>query len=107
MFAWTGFPRLADHVVRQVGDAAAERAAISRAYYVASRAGSTHRDVWERVRRRGDPTSRAIHQAGNRLHGWRKNTGHDNPFPVADISFQARHAVSVARQILDDLTRPV
>jgi len=114
-FDWTGYLDLAESLAGLAGDEAAQRSAISRAYYAAFHRG---RDFLDRktptvprdgsahveVRNRLAVDSRGVAQDLRRLHGWRKNADYDDICPFV-IATQATTAVSLARRVVQDIDR--
>lgn len=113
MFDWSAYLDLSDRLARRIGDEAAERSAISRAYYAAFHAardlldrrsptvprdGSAHAVVRDRIAAQ----SPAAGQDLRRLHGWRKNADYDDECPFVTAS-QATTAVALARRLVQEI----
>ena len=113
-FDWDGFLDLADELVGRRGNAAAERTAISRAYYAAfhpARAhlvrqgerltltGADHGLVWRWFLARPDPLARAVGTNGRRLVDERRRADYD-PIEDGSLSVRAAGAVRLARQVI-------
>ena len=116
-FDWEEFLDLAEQLVQRRGDPAAERTAISRAYYAVFHkasaylirqgerltfTGEDHAFVWRWFRMRGDRLSRAIGQNGRRLIDARRRADYD-PAEYRSLFAGAATAVRLARQTLADL----
>lgn len=121
MFAWVRFLDLVDELVQRSGVEAAERTAISRAYYASfcaarraldercipsTQTGRGHAVVWTLFHDRRDTRSRRIADRGRRLRQWRSKADYDGVF--VDLSVTANLAVELARGLANDLaaTRP-
>ena len=111
------FLDLAAELVRRRGDPAAERTAISRAFYAAfhkacdyfsaqgerlTLTGEDHGRVWDWFVRRGDAPSRQVGSAGRRLRDERRRADYD-PTGNPSLSSDAEYAVRLARRVLSDL----
>ncbi len=118
MFDWATYLDVADALVTRVGGEAAERSAISRAYYacygVASayararhapltRTGRDHTTVWNwfLATPASDPVSWRVGQNGRRLKQWRIAADYDAAY--RGIPSVAQNALATARQLLADL----
>ena len=117
MFDWDDYLTLADRLVRQAPDEAAQRSAISRAYYAAYHAaaafvrakviltaGHTHRSVWRALKADPDVDRADAGRKGDRLRWFRMAADYRNPFP-GDLGRLARTAVAEARNLIDALDR--
>jgi hypothetical protein len=118
-FAWEEYLELAEELVTRRGDPAAERSAISRAYYACfHRAASYWRDrgerlsltgddhilVWDLFLRPGaDRASRWIGDTGHRLRRARRRADYDAAL-VATLSAEAQNWVRVARRLFSELS---
>lgn len=119
MFDWSTYLDVADHLVFAVGGEAAERSAISRAYYACygtawgyaqskgaslTGRGIDHKLVWDwfLVGSGRGPIHVEVGANGRRLKEWRLLADYDRP-NVGDVSGLARIAVSLARRVLTDL----
>ena len=106
-FDWEEFLDLAEELVQRRGDPAAERTAISRAYYAVFHkasaylirqgerltfTGEDHALVWRWFRMRGDRLSRAIGHNGRRLIDARRRADYD-PAEYRSLSAEAATAV--------------
>lgn len=119
MFDGSDFLALAENLLSQrAGDEAAERSAISRAYYAAflkareyldrqgpavPRNGAAHTVVWNRLLTGQGSVSKSVGQDGKRLKAWRRSADYDLPHPAADVSAEAQTAVTTARHLLANL----
>ena len=115
-FDWEEYLELAEKLVGQRGDVAAERSAISRAYYAVFReaahyysrqgerldlTGDDHIFVWDWFKRH-NPYER-IGINGERLKWSRRRADYDDSFP--GLSTEAQNSVKLARRIFDVLVR--
>jgi uncharacterized protein (UPF0332 family) len=119
MFDGEAFLVLAEKMLTQwPDDEAAQRAAISRAYYAVFlmarayldatgqpvvREGRAHGVVWNRLANLKGQTGKSISQDGKRLREWRQNADYEIPHPVTNLSAEALTAAITARQLLDKL----
>ena len=116
-FDWVDFLTLAERLATDPGDEAAQRTAISRAYYAAYHAaaacvrakgilmvGHTHRSVWRALKADPDPNRADAGRKGDRLRWFRTAADYRNPFP-GDLGRLATTAVAEARVVIDDLDR--
>ena len=107
---------LADELVKRTGDEAAERSAVSRAYYAAfgtareyliqsgasiPKSGPAHAIVWTRLHAMPDPVHRRIADLGRLLRRQRGRADYDDSYP--GVSVDAQNAVAMARRLLTDL----
>ncbi len=117
MIDWRAFLDLADELAHRP-DVAAARTAISRSYYAAfhhardyldakgppvpceSRA---HRVVWHRIRNLAGATPKRIAGNGERLKAMRRAADYDAVYPEPDVYMEAREAIRMARDLLNDL----
>ncbi len=119
MFDGEAFLVLAEKLVAEwPDDEAAQRAAISRAYYAAflnarayldglgppvARDGSAHRAVWNRLANRKGRAGKSISQDGKRLREWRQKADYEIPYPETNLFAEAQTAAIIARRLLDTL----
>ncbi len=118
MFDWATYLDLADALVTRVGGEAAERSAISRAYYACygvawtyaharqaplTRTGRDHTTVWDwfLATPAAAPVSWRVAQNGRRLKQWRIAADYDASY--RGIPSVAQNALATARQLLADL----
>jgi uncharacterized protein (UPF0332 family) len=112
-FAGRDFLTIATALATNVGDEAAERTAVSRAYYAAFHEArnycnrtdtsiSNRPSAHAEVRRQLSQTGR-IGQDLGRLQRLRKNADYDIPFPTPNLSEEVQTALALARRILADL----
>lgn len=116
MFAWADFLDLADDLATRTGDEAAERSAISRAYYAVfgsardhlsrsgvglPQAGAAHAIVWTRFHAGPASVHRRIGTVGRRLLRRRRRADYDIAYPR--LTREARESVELARRLLADL----
>ena len=110
MFEWDDFRGLAEELATRSGDEAAQRTAISRAYYACFHAGrgylaeagiavdaggGAHRQVRNELRSRSADAGEQLW----RLHLLRKEADYDNPCSF-DINEGAADAVLIARTLV-------
>lgn len=115
-FDWEEYLELAERLVGQRGDVAAERSAISRAYYAVFHeaahyytrngerlafTGEDHHAVWDWFKR-SRPYER-IGINGERLKRSRRKADYDGSFPK--LSAEAQTNVKLARQMFQELVR--
>jgi uncharacterized protein (UPF0332 family) len=115
VFDWSSFADLAQELSGRSGEEAAERSAISRAYYAAfhaardyldrtgpavARSGSAHAEV----RNRMFWSERRVGEGLRRLHGLRKHADYDDVYPD-DLSADAVGAVSLAQALIHTIAR--
>ena len=116
-FSWTDFLALAERLASDTGDEAAQRTAISRAYYAAYHAaaifvrvkgiltiGHTHSTVWKALTTDPDPDRVLVGPRGDDLKRLRTNADYRNPFP-GDLDSLGRDAIATARVVIDTLDR--
>ncbi len=116
-FAWTDFLALAERLARDSDNEAAQRTAISRAYYAAYHAaaifvrakgiltiGHTHSTVWRALIADPDPDRALVGRRGDDLKRLRTNADYRNPFP-GDVGSLGQHAIANARVVIDELDR--
>jgi uncharacterized protein (UPF0332 family) len=111
VFDWGDFLVLAEILARDPTNEAAQRSAISRAYYATFHAGrdylvrsgiplnrgrNTHWQVQYELRK----TSERLGFDVERLHEWRKSADYDNP-SFEDVAGQATVAVNLAGQTIE------
>ena len=118
MFDWADYLDVADALIAQVGGEAAERSAISRAYYACygvawnyaharhaplSRTGRDHTAVWNwfLANPDRDPVHRRVSQNGRRLKQWRIAADYDGAY--RGVPSVARNAIVTARRLLADI----
>ena len=115
-FDWSGYLALADELASRTGDEAAERSAISRAYYAALGRASgllkaegraispfkTHSMVWRAFKHSGDPARETIGMDLDELRRLRDRADYTEVFE-GDLSDAARDAVMRARRLLESL----
>lgn len=119
MFDWEDYLDLADRVAHRWGDEAAQRSAISRAYYAVYHRASAyvrtngfvspstklrHQDVWRLIRSSTDLRRQYIGNRGNALKVMRIRADYDNPFPD-DLHKSTRDALLQARELIDLIDR--
>src|SRR5689334_22275585 len=117
-FDWQEYLSLAASIIAQMSTAysreAAERSAVSRAYYAAfcharnyaqqhlnyapAHSGADHWRIRDHFRRRGMPV---IAARLDTMHGWRTQCDYDDS--VANISIMAQSAISTARRVISAL----
>jgi uncharacterized protein (UPF0332 family) len=116
VFAWSDYLDLADELAARVGEEAAERTAISRAYYAAfgmARAylrakgvgipsGSlAHVAAWDRFHATPDPVHRRIADRGRRLRKRRGRADYEDTY--VGLAVDVLDSVSLCRRLLADL----
>ena len=116
MFDWADFLVLATELAGRSGVEAAERAAISRAYYatygvarayqrrsgtIVPARGRAHLLVWDHFHAVPDRVHRRIADRGRRLRRRRDRADYDDTYP--DLSAEALDSVDLARRLLADL----
>lgn len=116
MFTWFDYFELAAELAARTGDEAAERTAISRAYYAvfctARRllrargerlpgGGRDHVAVWDRFHAIPDPVHRRIADRGRRLRRRRGRADYEDVY--AELVRDARSSIRLARLVLTDL----
>jgi uncharacterized protein (UPF0332 family) len=115
VFDWSGFADLAQELAQRSGDEAAERSAISRAYYAAfhtardyldktgppvARSGSAHVEVRNRMLW----SERQVGEGLRRLHGLRKHADYDDLYPD-DLSADAAFAVALSQTLINAIDK--
>jgi hypothetical protein len=115
-FDWSEYLDLAAEFARRRGDPAAERSAISRAYYAAfhlasarfvaagerlTLLGDDHVLVWDWFLASSDRRMRAIGANGKRLRRWRRAADYESVYP--GLSADVPIAVTLARRVADEL----
>jgi len=118
VFDWDDYLTLADRLAQETDDEAAQRSAISRAYYAAYHAaaafvraqgilmvGHTHRSVWSALKADPRADRASAGRKGDRLKGFRLAADYRNPFP-GDLGRLAITAVADARDVIEALDRP-
>lgn len=118
MFAWPDYLDLAAELAEWNGNEAAERSAISRAYYpafgmargylrgvgVSLPSGSrAHVAVWDHFHTTPNPVHRRIADRGRQLRRRRGRADYEDAYP--GVSLDASDAVSLARRLLADLLK--
>lgn len=116
MFEWRDYLALADDLVERP-DEAAQRSAISRAYYAAYHAaaafvrnaglltrGHTHHRVWNVLANDPDPARAEVGWLGDLLRLARISADYHTPFP-GDVLGQARAVVRDARLLVEAIER--
>ena len=115
-FQWDDYLRLAEELATRQGDEAAERSAISRAYYAAlGRAAdllrsegrsisprTTHGDIWRAFKNSSDARRVEVGQQLDALRQLRNRADYDSSFN-GDPTAVARDAATLARRVLDAL----
>ena len=118
MFDWVGFLAVAEALlVQSTATEAAQRTAISRAYYALfcaagryvdpdgatiPRDGRAHRLVWESLESAAPSGgTRRIAQVRRRLKQRRERADYDEVFPNLDV--EAPHSVALARRLFRDV----
>ncbi len=112
MFNWSGYLRLAEELATREQDEAAQRSAVSRAYYavfgkardrlrtegfeVPRRA--THRFVWSTFRRSRELHWWRIGVDGDRLKEYREKADYENSLP--GLRKITRHSIEIAAGVL-------
>ncbi len=115
MFDWQDYLGLAEDLANHGSDEAAQRSAISRAYYavyhrasryvrsqtlVPAHTGLTHRTVWNVIRTTSNLNRQQAGNRGDALKVVRFRADYDNPFP-GDLQRATRDALLEAREIID------
>ena len=117
MFDWHGYLRLA-HELADRDDEAAQRSAISRAYYAAfslarqllesegvplDAEGSIHSQVWDTFRNSADDVRYYIGIDGKGLRNFRNSADYENEF--VDVRKRTGQAIRKAESIVSSLVR--
>ena len=116
VFEWEDFLGLGDRLTQEANEAA-QRTAISRAYYAAYHAAAafvrarrilvtahTHQAVWGALAASSDVDRADVGRMGNRLKRARLDADDRIPFPD-DVADRAQDAVTEARSIIEALGR--
>ena len=117
MFDWNRFLALAERLAALADDEAAQRTAISRAYYAAYHATSayarsrgilggthSHRRVWDAFAGTADADRANVGAIGGILSRRRQAADYRSPFP-GDLAGSVRDAIIEARAVIEALER--
>jgi hypothetical protein len=117
VFAWRDYLTLAQQLAGPAADEAAQRTAISRAYYAAYHAaaafvrakgiltvGHTHTTVWGALARDPDPGRADVGLKGYGLKQVRLGADYQNPFP-GDLARQVRQSIAESSSVIETLDR--
>lgn len=118
MFDWSEYLRLSHELGHLPDDEAAQRAAISRAYYacfgmarwyataqgaVLAKNGTDHVLLWDWFEQSQQKTAVAVAQAGKRLKIWRRLADYEDQY--MHVTRHVPMALATADQLLSDLAR--